>query len=90
MSEVLLPRGDTVIRPGDGIVVSALSHEDDRQVGLSERVLDKNDEWVGKTLGELKLGERKLVVLIRRGPQVLIPNGRTDLREQDTLVMIET
>ena len=88
--ERMVPGGDTVIRPGDGIVVSALSHEDDRQVGLSERVLDKNDEWVGKTLAELKLGERKLVVLIRRGPKVLIPNGRTELREQDTLVMIET
>ncbi|MDD7483182.1 MAG: hypothetical protein PUK85_03830 [Clostridia bacterium] len=34
--------------------------------------------------------QQLLVVLIRRGPKVLIPNGRTELREQDTLVMIET
>ena len=35
-------------------------------------------------------GFRLVLELIRRGPKVLIPNGRTDLREQDTLVMIET
>jgi cell volume regulation protein A len=85
----VVPNGDTVILAGDEIVLSALSPEENMGIALSEIIIEEDGKWAGKTLANVKLGEGKLVVLIRREEQVLIPNGDTVLRKNDKLVVTQ-
>ena len=36
-----------------------------------------------------KLGEEKLVLLLKRGEEVIIPNGSTKIKEGDVLVICQ-
>lgn len=72
---------------GDKIVLSALSPEENLGIVLSEIVIEKDSEWIGKTLSKIELGESKLVLVLKRDDKVLIPNGATILKESDVLVV---
>ena len=82
-----MPKGNTTIREGDAIVLSAFSVEDHIAGALTELIIDKENDWLGKTLKEVKLGNEKIIVAIKRQNKVLIPNGKTILKEQDVLVI---
>lgn len=83
----LIPKGNTVLLPGDVVVLSALSPEGNLGVYLTEIEVDKESKWAGKPLSKIKLGEEKLVLVLKRGEQVLIPNGSTVVEENDILVI---
>lgn len=83
----LIPNGNTVILPGDVVVLSALSPEGNLGVYLSEIEVDKESKWAGKPLSKIKLGEGRLVLVLKRGEQVMIPNGSTIVEEKDVLVV---
>ena len=85
--ERIVPKGNTTIREGDAIVLSAFSVEDHIAGALTELIIDKENDWLGKTLKEVKLGNEKIIVAIKRQNKVLIPNGKTILKEQDVLVI---
>ena len=85
--EKLIPKGNTVLLPGDVVVLSALSPEGHLGVCLTEIEVDKDSKWAGKPLSKIKLGEEKLVLVLKRGERVLIPNGSTVVEENDILVI---
>lgn len=87
--ESLIPNGDTTVLAGDRIVLSALSPEENLGIGLSEMLVERDSKWAGKSLANIKLGEGKLVIMIRRENQVLIPNGDTVLEKNDKLVVTQ-
>lgn len=57
---------------------------------LSVRLTDGqySSRYIGKSLRELQLPEGALVALIRRGSEVIVPRGSTELAEGDTLTVI--
>lgn len=83
----IIPRGSSQIQVGDVIVLSALSLDDPLGGALTERIIDRESEWLRKSLAELPLEEAELIVAILRGTEVLIPNGKTLLQEGDTLIL---
>ncbi len=85
--ERIVPNGDTVIREGDRIVLSALSPEEHLGLYLSEISIDKESPWIGLPLSRVKLEEGSLVLVLMREDQVKIPNGNTVIRENDILVV---
>ncbi len=85
--ERIVPNGDTVIREGDRIVLSALSPEEHLGLYLSEIPIDKESPWIGLPLSRVKLEEGSLVLVLMREDQVKIPNGNTVIRENDILVV---
>ncbi len=85
--ERIVPNGDTVIREGDRIVLSALSPEEHLGLYLSEISIDKENPWIGLPLSRVKLEEGSLVLVLMREDQVKIPNGNTVIRENDILVV---
>ena len=85
--ERIVPNGDTVIREGDRIVLSALSPEEHLGLHLSEISIDKESPWIGLPLSRVKLEEGSLVLVLMREDQVKIPNGNTVIRENDILVV---
>lgn len=87
--ERIVPNGSTVLLPGDIVVLSALSPEENLGLCLAERTIEKDSSLIGETIAALKLGEEKLVLLLKRGEEVIIPNGSTKIKEGDVLVICQ-
>lgn len=49
--------------------------------------LSKKDSWCGKKISELSLPKGMIIVLIRRGDDVVIPRGETKLAPKDVIVL---
>ena len=91
-SERDVPNGQTVLEEGDRLVLSAKQGSEVKGIQLSEVTVQVGDEWAGRTLREIPLERDQLIILIRRGSQVVIPQGNTLLAAGDVLVInrIET
>lgn len=85
--EELIPGGDTVLEEGDTVILAAEQAEHDYATNLFELTIDAHHEWKEQAIRELPLSPGELIVLIRRGEQVIIPNGRTVLLKDDVLVI---
>lgn len=83
----IIPNGNTTILAGDVIILSALSLQEDFGAHLTEMKIDKDDNWIGKPLSEITLGPEKLIIVVKRNQKVIIPNGKTIVKEDDTLVI---
>lgn len=89
-SRRMIPNGDTVILPDDELIMSATSTEDVGEFRLSEVIIDKRHEFIGKTVAELPLEPGKLIMMIQRKGRTIIPQGNTEIRSKDVLVINET
>ncbi len=88
--ENIIPKGSTVIRAEDSVVLSVPPYDSDRSFKLREIHISKKHHWAGMTIRELKLPERLLVVMIKRGNESVIPSGATEILVGDTVVVTET
>ena len=88
-SEMITPDGSTVLLEGDKMVLSARANRVAKDVELSELLLEEGNAWIGNRLSVISLGTGGLVVMVQRGEDVVIPNGGTELREGDVLVIKE-
>ncbi len=86
----IIPNGRTVIKCGDLIVLSAVTSENVEGIKLSERLIKKGDEDIGKTLSEMNCEENALVIMIKREGKIVIPKGNTVLKENDIMVINRT
>lgn len=82
----IVPNGDTVIMAGDTLILAAKGLSENYGIMLTEITLSKNSKWVNCSLSDVKLSEG-LVIMIKRGENVIIPNGDTMLKENDVLVV---
>lgn len=83
----LVPNGSTQLLPGDRLILCALENEGAPGISLAERTVEADNPAAGTRLADLELPGGALVVLLRRGPEYLIPNGDTVLMPGDHLVL---
>lgn len=88
-SGAITPDGNTKIEAGDVLILSAKAPEMEKGVLLTELELNKGNKWIGKRVSNIHLEPGKLVVMIQRSGDIVIPNGRTVLKESDILVLKE-
>ena len=86
-SQIVMPRGDTVLQAGDTLVLGAQGFRSDQHIDLKEITLRRQNPWVGQHIRELDISRRTLIVLVRRDGKALIPHGDLRLREGDTVVL---
>lgn len=84
--EKIVPNGDTVILPGDLLVIAARAFEDRENLPLREITVDKNHRCKGKTLEQVEIPQGMLIIMVQRGGQTIIPRGDTLIEEGDMLV----
>jgi cell volume regulation protein A len=85
----IVPKGGTVVEEGDTLILSAKEWVNTEDVKLSEILLRKGHEWVGKAISEISLEQDKLIIMILRSDEIIIPRGQDILQENDILVMNE-
>lgn len=89
MGEKIVPNGNTVLLPGDILILSAKAPGKIEGISLTEKQIEKGDGWEGKTISRLPKEETDdmLIIMIKREDKTIIPNGDTVLRENDVLVI---
>ncbi|EFB75801.1 potassium/proton antiporter [Subdoligranulum variabile] len=88
--KTIVPDGATTLCAGDLLVLAARAFEDREHISLHEVNVERSDRWANKALAELPVPEGRLVILIKRGVETMIPTGRTVIKPGDTLVLAES
>lgn len=82
----IVPNGNTVLQRGDLAVLGGLAFVDTPEASIQEKTIPKGSRWTGKTVAELSTNPKELVIMIRRGRQMIIPSGGTVIEEEDVIV----
>ncbi len=85
--ETIITKGDTLVRPGDNVILSVPPYIPGEDEQLEERHISKKDAWCNKKIAELELGANELIAMIIRGDETIIPDGKTVICERDVVVL---
>lgn len=80
----VIPYGGTTLLAGDELVLSGAGFSDDKSRIFSEITVD--GKYSGKRISELALPRGDLIIMVKRGGDVLVPNGQLVLMEDDVIV----
>ena len=83
----IVPKGNTVVKEGDQVVLSARAPVNFDEVSLTEKRLIKNDPWIDKSISKIDKPDNLLIIMIQRGRKLIIPSGDTVLKLNDVLVI---
>ena len=85
--QTIITKGDTVVRPGDNVILSVPPYTPSEDEQLEERYISKKDPWCNKKIAELGLKENELIAMVIRDEQSIIPDGKTVILEKDVVVL---
>ncbi|MBE5996258.1 MAG: potassium channel protein [Lachnospiraceae bacterium] len=85
--ETLLPKSDTILLIDDVVVVGAEPVRDHENLDLTEITLGAHNPWVGQKIRNLDISRRTLVVMVRRGEEVIIPDGDLAFAQGDKVFL---
>ncbi len=86
-SEILIPRGNIVLKAGDIIVLGAEPFDTQEHIELKEIVIQKENPWAGMRICDLDISRHSMIVLVKRKNKSLIPHGNMLLRVGDNIFM---
>lgn len=86
-SHISVPNGNTCIREGDRLILSAAEPAYVEGIKLTEIAITEESEYVNMTLAELNMPENSLIIMIKRGEDIIIPQGNVKLLSGDVLVI---
>lgn len=85
--QVVVPKGNTQILAGDTVILGAEGFSDNREILLKEIRITPEHRWCNKKVSEAKFYKNTIIVMIKRGDQVIIPAGNTGIQDQDLVVV---
>ena len=85
----MIPNGNTKIQMGDMIIISGKDSSKIDGINLYERTIEEDDSYIDKKIKEIH-SNGKLIILIKRGVNVIIPKGDTVIKYGDILVINDT
>lgn len=86
-NEKLVPNGKMVLRKGDTLILSGKVSGRIDGIHLYEKTVVSSDGLSGKPISEVHFEDEKLIIMIRRKGNIIIPKGDTILRDNDILVI---
>ena len=84
--ERIIPKGSTYVLAGDKIVLCGRAGDSVEGVSISELEISKKHEMCGKQIKEISK-ENEIIVMIKRGRRLVIPDGNTEILEGDIVVV---
>lgn len=81
-----VPDGSTVFQGGDVLIASGPSFEGSEAADVDEESIGLGSALAGKKVRELGYPKGMILALIKRGGEVIVPNGHTVLQQGDVLV----
>ncbi len=86
-NERISPNGNLIIEEGDKIILVAQGLTENTGIYLSELLIEKGSPYINNSLIDIKGPRDRIVVMIKRGEEVIIPDGKTVILEGDILVI---
>jgi cell volume regulation protein A len=87
--QTIAPKGDTVIMPGDLLVMTGEAYTDDDDAQVTQRLIEKNDEWADALVRDLCLPENTLVANVTKADGTSVtPKGWTKIHPGDTITLL--
>ena len=87
--EMMIPHGRFVFEENDRMILGAHFYEaEDDDIILSEIIVKSQNPWVNRRVRDLDLTRKELLVRIRRRNKTIIPNGDTQIKAGDVLVLL--
>ena len=86
-NEKIVPKGKTILRENDILIMCAIAGDDVEGVKISEKHIDNTSTLIGKKVADLKAEENMLIVMIQRENTVIIPHGNTVINNGDVLII---
>lgn len=88
--KTIVPRGHITIEQNDLIVLGGERHFDESGQDLIEFTIPKDHQWANHYIKDLKLPSDRLIIMVqRKGSDIIVPVGDTLLLEDDKVVMIK-
>lgn len=88
-NKTIAPRGQVIIEENDLIILGGETHFDESGHDLIEFTIPSGHEWENKYIKDLDLPTDQLIIMVqRKGSDVIVPIGDTLLLEDDKVVMI--
>lgn len=84
--EKIIPKGQTFVLAGDKVVLCGRAGNSVDGVSLSEIEITKNHEICSKAIKDISK-ENEIIVMIKRGKRLIIPDGNTKITENDVIVV---
>ncbi len=88
--ETVVPKGSTLIEAEDSVILSVPPFDTETGMKLREIHIDGSNPWLGCHIRNLRLPDRLLIVMIKRGGESIIPSGDTEIRGGDIVVVTDT
>lgn len=88
--KTIVPRGDTIVKPCDNVILSVPPVETDKSLKLREISITDTHRWADRKIRDLSLPENLLIVMVKRRDECLIPTGATEILPGDTVVITNT
>jgi cell volume regulation protein A len=88
MNKAIIPNGNTTVECGDIVLITAPGYQGYINVEVSEIKINSSHDWNQKQIHSIKIDSNSLIAIIKRGNNIIVPNGNTIINEDDTLVMV--
>ena len=85
--DIIVPRGDVVLKTGDKLVLGAEALKGDHPVNLKEITLLKNHDWNDTAIKDLDISRQTYIVMVRRDGVAIVPSGSLVLRQGDVVIL---
>ena len=86
-NEKIVPKGSTILKTDDTLILCAKAGDNIKGVKISEKHIDSTSPFIGKKVAELKAEKNMLIVMIQRENTVIIPRGNTVINNGDVLII---
>lgn len=88
--KTIIPRGQTIIKENDLIVLGGETHFDESGQDLIEFTITSGHQWENQCIKDLELPPDRLIIMVqRKGSDIIVPIGDTLLLEDDKVIMIK-
>lgn len=84
---ITVPTGETVLLPGDSLLLAAEGYKENVDTDLKSVVLLAQHPFVGRKVRDLDISRQTYIVMVKRNGKIITPNGDTRLSEGDELVL---
>ena len=85
--DIIVPRGDVVLKTGDRLILGAEALKGDHPVNLKEITLLKNHDWNDTAIKDLDISRQTYIVMVRRDGTAIVPSGNLVLRRGDVVIL---
>lgn len=87
--KTIVPKGNTIIKENDIIVLGGESYFDFTGHNLIETTLSSDHKWANKKISQISIKENELIVMIQKeNGKIIVPHGNTILYAGDKLIRI--